>query len=102
MSGQAVTVTYKRNGSLKSVEGSHLLVATRRTPNTNGIGLEVAGVELTNHGYVKVNERLETTAAGTWAIGEVAGTPQFTHIGFDDFRVIRDNLAGKEHVTTGR
>ena len=53
-------------------------------------------------GYVKVNARLETTAPGVWALGDVAGSPQFTHIGFDDFRVIRDNLAGGNHVTTGR
>jgi len=64
--------------------------------------LEQAGVELTDRGYVKVNERLETTAPGVWAIGESAGSPQFTHIAFDDFRVIRDNLAGGNHVTTGR
>ena len=102
VSGEAVTVTYQQDGSTKTIEGSHLLVATGRTPNTSGIGLEAAGVELTDRGYIKVNERLETSAPGTWAIGEVAGTPQFTHIGFDDFRVIRDNLAGKEHVTTGR
>lgn len=102
VSGEAVTVTYQQDGLSKTIEGSHLLVATGRTPNTSGIGLEAAGVELTDRGYIKVNERLETSAPGTWAIGEVAGTPQFTHIGFDDFRVIRDNLAGKEHVTTGR
>lgn len=68
-------------------------MATGRTPNTEGIGLVAAGVELTDRGYVKVNERLETTAHGVWAIGESAGSPQFTHIAFDDFRVIRDNLA---------
>ncbi len=102
VSGQAVTVTYQQNGTSETAQGSHLLVATGRSPNTDGLGLELAGVELTGRGYIKVNERLETTALGTWAIGEVAGTPQFTHIGFDDFRVIRDNLAGKDHVTTGR
>lgn len=102
VSGTAVSVTYQRDGVTNSVEGSHLLVATGRTPNTIGIGLELAGVELTERGYIKVNERLETTSPGTWAIGEVAGSPQFTHIAFDDFRVIRDNLAGKKRVTTGR
>ena len=101
-SGQAVTVAYNQNGETNTVEGSHLLVATGRTPNTSGIGLELAGVEVTDRGYIKVNERLQTTAPGTWAIGDVAGSPQFTHIAFDDFRVIRDNLADKEHVTTGR
>ncbi len=102
VSGQNVSLTYQQNGLPKTIEGSHLFVATGRTPNTAGIGLDLAGVELTVGGYIKVNERLETTAPGTWAIGEVAGSPQFTHIAFDDFRVIRDNLGGKDHVTTGR
>lgn len=53
-------------------------------------------------GYVRVNERLETTAEGVWAMGDCAGRPQFTHIAFDDFRIVRDNLAGGHHVTTGR
>ena len=84
------------------IEGTDLLVAAGRTPNTDGIGLDLAGVELTERGYIKVNERLETTAADVWAIGECAGSPQFTHIAFDDFRIIRDNLAGGNRVTTGR
>lgn len=62
----------------------------------------MAGVELTDRGYIKVNERLETTAQGVWALGEVAGSPQFTHIAFDDFRVFHDDLSGGNHVTTGR
>src|SRR6202042_3811537 len=76
--------------------------ASGRWPNTENIGLELAGIELTNRGYVKVNERLETTAPGVWAVGEVAGSPQFTHISEDDFRVFRDNVSGGNHVTTGR
>jgi pyruvate/2-oxoglutarate dehydrogenase complex dihydrolipoamide dehydrogenase (E3) component len=79
-----------------------LLVATGRTPNTEGIGLDVADVEVTERGYVRVDERLQTTAPDVFAIGDCAGSPQFTHIAFDDFRVIRDNLAGKDRVTTGR
>jgi pyruvate/2-oxoglutarate dehydrogenase complex dihydrolipoamide dehydrogenase (E3) component len=101
-SGQSVQVTILQDGTRTTLEGTHLLVATGRTPNTEGIGLDLAGVELTERGYVKVNERLETTAPGVWAIGEAAGSPQFTHIAYDDFRVIRDNLAGGNHVTTGR
>jgi pyruvate/2-oxoglutarate dehydrogenase complex dihydrolipoamide dehydrogenase (E3) component len=84
------------------LEGTHLLVASGRTPNTRGIGLELAGVELTDRGYIKVNERLETTAPGVWAVGECAGSPQFTHIAFDDFRIVTTNLAGGHRVTTGR
>lgn len=101
-SGDSVEITVKQAETEQTLRGTHLLVATGRTPNTEGIGLDVAGVELTNRGYVKVNERLETTAPGVWAIGESAGSPQFTHIAFDDFRVIRDNLSGGNHVTTGR
>lgn len=98
-SGDSVKLVVEQGGAL---EGSHLLVATGRTPNTEGLGLDLAGVELTEHGYVKVNARLETSAPGVWALGDVAGSPQFTHIGYDDFRVIRDNLSGGNHVTTGR
>ena len=83
-----------QNGTEKTLEGSHVLVAAGRTPSMQGLGLELAGVELTHCGYIKVNERLETTAPGVWAIGEVAGSPQFTHISVDDFRVVHDNLIG--------
>jgi pyruvate/2-oxoglutarate dehydrogenase complex dihydrolipoamide dehydrogenase (E3) component len=101
-SGRAVQVVIEQNGVEHKLEGSHLLVAAGRTPNTADIGLELAGVELTDRGYIKVNERLETTAQGVFALGEVAGSPQFTHISFDDFRVFRDDLGGGNHVTTGR
>jgi len=79
-----------------------VLVAQGRTPNTEGLGLELAGVELTDRGYIRVNERLQTTALGVWAIGEVAGSPQFTHISVDDFRVVHSNMTGGNRVTTGR
>jgi pyruvate/2-oxoglutarate dehydrogenase complex dihydrolipoamide dehydrogenase (E3) component len=91
-----------RDGSESITAGSHLLVASGRTPNTQEIGLEVAGVAVDDKGYVQVNERLETTAADVWAVGDCAGRPQFAHIGFDDFRVVRTNLAGGHRVTTGR
>jgi pyruvate/2-oxoglutarate dehydrogenase complex dihydrolipoamide dehydrogenase (E3) component len=87
-SGKSVRVVIEQNGVEKTLEGSHLLVAAGRTPNTEGIGLEVAGVELTERGYVKVNERPETTAPGVWAVGDVAGSPQFTHIGVDDLSTL--------------
>jgi len=101
-SGDAVQVTLSQDGVERVVEGTHLLVATGRTPVTEGLGLEVAGVALAKSGYIQVNERLQTTAEGVWAIGEAAGSPQFTHISFDDFRIIRANLAGGNRVTTGR
>jgi pyruvate/2-oxoglutarate dehydrogenase complex dihydrolipoamide dehydrogenase (E3) component len=101
-SGQEVKIVLDQNGTEKTLDGSHVLVAAGRTPNTEGIGLELAGVEVTDRGYIQVNERLQTTAPGVWALGEVAGSPQFTHISIDDFRVIHDNISGRNHVTTGR
>jgi pyruvate/2-oxoglutarate dehydrogenase complex dihydrolipoamide dehydrogenase (E3) component len=101
-SGQSVRVIIGQNGVEKTLEGTHLLVAAGRTPNTEGMGLKLAGVELTDHGYVKVNERLETTAPGVWAVGDVAGSPKFTHISYDDFRVVHANINGGNLVTTGR
>src|SRR2546429_1605438 len=100
--GDSVSVVVEQNGIEKVLKGSHILVATGRTPNTEGIGLELVGVELTDRGYIKVNERLQTTAPDVWAIGEVAGSPQFTHISVDDFRVVHANLTGGNRVTTGR
>jgi pyruvate/2-oxoglutarate dehydrogenase complex dihydrolipoamide dehydrogenase (E3) component len=101
-SGGSVSVVIEQDGSEKIIQGSHILVATGRTPNTEGLGLELTGVGLTDRGYLKVNERLQTTAPGIWAIGEVAGSPQFTHISVDDFRVVHANLTGGNRVTTGR
>jgi pyruvate/2-oxoglutarate dehydrogenase complex dihydrolipoamide dehydrogenase (E3) component len=101
-SGDWLKLYAVRDGSELILEGTHLLVASGRTPNTQDIGLELAGVETTDRGHVKVNERLETTAPGVWAVGDCAGSPHFTHIAFDDFRIVRDNLAGGHRVTTGR
>src|SRR5437667_2456935 len=105
-SGDSVSVVVEQNveqnGIEKVLKSSHVLVATGRNPNTEGLGLKLTGVELTDRGYIKVNERLQTTAPGVWAIGEVAGSPQFTHISIDDFRVVHANLTGGNRVTTGR
>jgi len=101
-SGDSVSVVVEQDGIEQVLKGTHILVATGRNPNTEGLGLEVTGVELTDRGYIKVNERLQTTAAGVWAIGEVAGSPQFTHISIDDFRVVHANVTGGNRVTTGR
>src|SRR5207245_246730 len=67
-----------------------------------GIGLEQAGVELDGRGYLRVNDRLETSAPDVWAIGECAGSPHFTHASVDDFQIIRDNLAGGKRSTRDR
>ena len=101
-SGERVSVLGTRHGVDVVCDGSHLLVAGGRTPNTSGIGLEKAGVELTERGHVKVNEQLQTTAADVWAVGDCAGSPHFTHISENDFAVVSDNIAGGHHVTTGR
>src|SRR5208337_106344 len=101
-SGQTVNVRYILSGSEIVLDGTHILVASGRSPNTQDLGLELAGVQTTDRGYVKVNERLETTAPGVWAVGDCAGSPHFTHIAFDDFRIVRDNLAGGHRVTAGR
>ena len=101
-SGDSVRVHAHHDGSEIVLLGTHLLVAGGRVPNTDGIGLDTAGVETTARGHVQVNERLETTAPDVWAVGDCAGSPHFTHVAFDDFRVVRDNIAGKNHVTTNR
>jgi pyruvate/2-oxoglutarate dehydrogenase complex dihydrolipoamide dehydrogenase (E3) component len=101
-SGEAVRLEVRTSGRGQTVSGSDILVATGRTPNTAGIGLDVAGVELTSRGYIQVNDRLETSAEDVWAVGECAGSPQFTHVSFDDYRVIRDNLAGGKRSTRDR
>ena len=101
-SGENVSVVLLTPSGQTTVTGSDILVAAGRTPNTAGIGLESAGIELDQRGYIKVNDRLETTAPSVWAIGECAGNPQFTHASFDDFRIIRDNLAGGNRSTRDR
>ena len=102
LSGEKVKVRVENSHGQETIEGTDLLVATGRTPNTRGIGLEAAGIELDVRGYIKVNERLETTAAGVWAMGDCAGSPHFTHVAFDDFRVVRDNLNGGSRTTRDR
>jgi pyruvate/2-oxoglutarate dehydrogenase complex dihydrolipoamide dehydrogenase (E3) component len=101
-SGDKVTLAVRTTSGEQTIEGSDILVAAGRTPNTAGIGVEAAGVELDGRGYIRVNERLETTAPQVWAIGECAGSPQFTHASYDDFRIIKDNLAGAKRSTRDR
>jgi pyruvate/2-oxoglutarate dehydrogenase complex dihydrolipoamide dehydrogenase (E3) component len=84
------------------IEATDVLVAAGRTPNTQGIGLELAGIDLDARGYIRVNERLETTAPGVWAVGDCAGSPQFTHVAYDDFRIVRDNLNGGNRTNANR
>jgi len=101
-SGQQVRVRVRDAKGERVIEGSDLLVATGRTANTRGLDLDQAGVELDERGYIKVNHRLETTAPNVWAMGDCAGSPHFTHVAFDDFRIVRDNLNGGNRTTEGR
>jgi pyruvate/2-oxoglutarate dehydrogenase complex dihydrolipoamide dehydrogenase (E3) component len=101
-SGETVSFRLHAPTGEQTIEGSDILVAAGRTPNTAGIGLEFVGVALDTHGYVAVNDRLETSTPDVWAIGECAGSPQFTHVSFDDFRIVRDNLTGGDRTTRGR
>jgi pyruvate/2-oxoglutarate dehydrogenase complex dihydrolipoamide dehydrogenase (E3) component len=101
-SGDQVTVKVRTPSGEQAIEGSDLLVAVGRIPNTADIGLEETGVELDARFYIRVNKRLETSASDVWAIGECAGSPQFTHVSVDDFRIIRDNLAGGNRNTGDR
>jgi pyruvate/2-oxoglutarate dehydrogenase complex dihydrolipoamide dehydrogenase (E3) component len=101
-SGESVRLRVRTPQGERLIEGSDILAATGRTPNTASIGLDTLGVRLDGRGYVQVNDRLETSAPGVWAIGECAGSPQFTHVSEDDFAIIRDNLAGGNRTTRDR
>jgi pyruvate/2-oxoglutarate dehydrogenase complex dihydrolipoamide dehydrogenase (E3) component len=98
----SVRVALTTSAGRSVLEGSDILVATGRIPNTENIGLDKTGVALDARGYIQVNERLETTAPGIWALGECAGSPQFTHISEDDFRIVHANLHGGSRSTRDR
>jgi pyruvate/2-oxoglutarate dehydrogenase complex dihydrolipoamide dehydrogenase (E3) component len=85
---------------LITLTGSHLLVATGRVPNSDTLNLAAAGIQLNQGGFIQVNDRLETTAAGVYALGDIKGGPAFTHISYDDFRIIRANLLEKKSAST--
>jgi pyruvate/2-oxoglutarate dehydrogenase complex dihydrolipoamide dehydrogenase (E3) component len=102
LSGDEVSIALRTSDGEQTIAASHILVAAGRVPNTAGIGLDKAGIELNDRGFVKVNERLETTAPNVWALGDCAGSPLFTHISEDDFRIVRDNLAGGKRSTRDR
>ncbi|WP_428489524.1 dihydrolipoyl dehydrogenase family protein [Rhodopila sp.] len=102
LSGDAVTVTVRGSAGERRIEGSDLLVATGRVANTADIGADVAEIVLDERGFIRVNERLETSAANVWAIGECAGSPQFTHVSVDDSRIVRDNMEGGNRRTDDR
>jgi pyruvate/2-oxoglutarate dehydrogenase complex dihydrolipoamide dehydrogenase (E3) component len=113
MLGAKATAVSKAGGEIQlevttihgasTLQGSHLLVATGRTPNTRDLNLQSAGIAVDEHGYIKVDERLATSVPGVYAVGDVKGGPAFTHISYDDYRVLKTNLLdGGDRVITGR
>jgi len=101
-SGQRVRCHVRSPSGERIIDASDVLVAAGRTPNTADIGLDAANVEVDKRGYIQVDDRLRTSAANIWALGECAGSPQFTHVSYDDFRIVRDNLSGGVRSTRGR
>jgi pyruvate/2-oxoglutarate dehydrogenase complex dihydrolipoamide dehydrogenase (E3) component len=83
----------------RTLTGSHLLMAAGRVPNSDWLNLEATGVQMDKHGFISVNERLETNVQGIYALGDIKGGPAFTHISYDDFRIIRTNLLEKGHAS---
>ena len=96
----SVVLSCATNGSNTTITGSHLLVAVGRSPNTNDLGLDKAGIQTDKHGFVKVNTRLEASVPGVWAIGDCKGGPAFTHISYNDFQIIYGNLVERKNLTT--
>ncbi len=88
----SIQLTVRTPGGERTLSGSHLLVAAGRVPNSDWLNLEAAGLQTDKRGNIQVNERLETNVAGIYALGDVKGGPAFTHISYDDFRIIRSNL----------
>jgi pyruvate/2-oxoglutarate dehydrogenase complex dihydrolipoamide dehydrogenase (E3) component len=101
-SGDSVQLRLRSKDGEQIVEASEILVAAGRTPNTDRLDLARTDVDVDARGYIRVNERLETSAPGIWATGECAGSPKFTHVGEDDGRIVLDNLAGGNRTTRGR
>ncbi len=98
--GEGLALTVAQGERQQTLYGSHLLMATGRTPNTSDLNPSAASVQVDEHGYIRVNVRLETTAPGIFALGDVKGGPAFTHISYDDFRILRSNLLQGKNVST--
>ena len=101
--GTNVRLSIRVKGESRELEGSHLLVAAGRRPNTDALNLPAAGIVTDARGYIRVNDKLETSAPGVYAVGDVNGGPAFTHVSYDDFRVLQTNLLeGGNHSVAGR
>jgi pyruvate/2-oxoglutarate dehydrogenase complex dihydrolipoamide dehydrogenase (E3) component len=95
-----VVLKFEIAGNSETATGTHLLVATGRRPNSDDLGLDAAGVRTDAHGYIQVNNRLETNVPGIWALGDVKGGPAFTHISFNDYQIVYGNLLEGRSLTT--
>lgn len=95
-----IRLEVERQGGSTTLAGSHLLVATGRVPNSDTLNLAAAGIQTAEHGFIRVNDRLETNIEGVYAMGDVKGGPAFTHISYDDFRIVRANLLEKKAAST--
>jgi pyruvate/2-oxoglutarate dehydrogenase complex dihydrolipoamide dehydrogenase (E3) component len=100
--GGRIELTCTVDGVPRTLEGSHLLVATGRRPNTDELGLDEAGIETDTRGFIRVDERLRTNVPNHWALGDVKGGPAFTHISYNDFQIVYGNLIEKKNWTTER
>jgi pyruvate/2-oxoglutarate dehydrogenase complex dihydrolipoamide dehydrogenase (E3) component len=95
-----VSVNMEMSSESRDLDGSHLLVATGRTPNTDTLNVSAAGVKIDKRGFIEVNSKLETNVPGIFALGDIKGGPAFTHISYDDFRILRTNLIEKGSAST--
>jgi pyruvate/2-oxoglutarate dehydrogenase complex dihydrolipoamide dehydrogenase (E3) component len=102
VSGDAVAVDLRQGSEQLTARGSHLAVAMGRVPNTEGLNLESTGLSVDDRGFLPVDERLESQVPGIWAMGDVTGGLQFTHLSLDDYRIVSSNLRGHLRTTTGR
>jgi pyruvate/2-oxoglutarate dehydrogenase complex dihydrolipoamide dehydrogenase (E3) component len=95
-----IQLTVRSGNESRVIAGSHLLLATGRTPNTDSLNVSAAGIAIDRHGFIQVNAKLETSAAGIFALGDIKGGPAFTHISYDDFRILRINLIENGSAST--
>jgi pyruvate/2-oxoglutarate dehydrogenase complex dihydrolipoamide dehydrogenase (E3) component len=96
----AITLSFESSAGVSNVTGSHLLLATGRSPNTNDLDLAKVGIETDKSGFIKVNGRLETNVPGVWALGDCKGGPAFTHISYNDFQIVYGNLVEGKNLST--